>query len=117
MCIRLMKDCFADEATRDLLVACYAIGWRITQEELTQYPHLRVASGEDDTGVIISFNSEAEGVQDSPMIPRACGRWPSTRQLAHRRNPRLQRGKSGCVLHRLQRTDRDRDSPSDRGLS
>ena len=69
MCIRLMKDCFADEATRDLLVACYAIGWRITQEELTQYPHLRVASGEDDTGVIISFNSEAEGVQDSPMIP------------------------------------------------
>ena len=69
MCIRLMKDCFADEAARDLLVACYAIGWRITQEELQAYPHLRMASCEDDTGVIVSFNSEAEDVQDSLLIP------------------------------------------------
>ena len=30
MCLRLMKDCFDDEATSGLLVACYAIGWRIT---------------------------------------------------------------------------------------
>ena len=28
-----------------------------------------MASGEDDTGVIVSFNSEAEGVQDSLLIP------------------------------------------------
>lgn len=69
MCLRLMKDCFDDEATSGLLVACYAIGWRITEEDLRQYPHLRMASGEDDTGVIISFNSEAESVQDSLLIP------------------------------------------------
>lgn len=69
MCIRLLKDCFADESVNDLLVACYAIGWRITEEELAAYPHLRFASGEDDTGVIISFNSEAENVTDSLMIP------------------------------------------------
>ena len=69
MCIRLMKDCFADEATKELLVACYAIGWRITEEELQAYPHLRMASGEDDTGVIVSFNSEAESVEDSLLIP------------------------------------------------
>ena len=67
--IRLLKECFADEAVNDLLVACYAIGWRITEEELEEYPHLRVASGEDDTGVIISFNSEAEDITDSLMIP------------------------------------------------
>lgn len=67
--IRLLKDCFAEDAVNDLLVACYAIGWWITEEELAEYPHLRFASGEDDTGVIVSFNSEAEAVTDSLMIP------------------------------------------------
>ena len=69
MSIRLMKDCFAEEAVNDLLVACYAIGWSITEEELAEYPHLRFAAGAEDTGVIIAFNSEAEAVTDSLMIP------------------------------------------------
>lgn len=69
MSIRLLKDCFADEEVNDLLVACYAIGWSITEEELAEYPHLRFASGEDDTGVIVSFNSEAEDINASLMIP------------------------------------------------
>lgn len=69
MCIRLLKDCFKDKATNDLLVACYAIGWRITEEELNKNPHLRFATGEKDTGVIISFNSEAEHITESLMIP------------------------------------------------
>lgn len=69
LCIRLMKDCFAGEDRMAQLVACYAIGWRITSEELEQYPHLKVASGEWDTGVIVSFNSEAEEVSDSLIIP------------------------------------------------
>ena len=69
LCIRLLKDCFADEEVNELLVACYAIGWSITAEELAEYPQLRFASGEDDTGVIISFNSEAEGITDSLTIP------------------------------------------------
>ena len=67
--IRLLKDCFADEDVNGLLVACYAIGWRITQEELDACPHLRFATGADDTGVIIAFNSEAEDVTDSLLIP------------------------------------------------
>lgn len=69
MCLRLMKDLFDDETLADQLVACYAIGWRITQEDLDVYPHLKVASGENDTGVIVSFNSEAEDINDSLMIP------------------------------------------------
>ena len=69
MSIRLLKDCFADENVNDLLVACYAIGWSLTEEELAEYPHLRFATGEDDTGVIVSFNSEAGTVTDSLMIP------------------------------------------------
>ena len=63
------QDFFADEELNGLLVACYAIGWRITGEELEEYPHLRFAAGEDDTRVIIAFNSEAEDVTDSLMIP------------------------------------------------
>lgn len=69
MCLRLMKDCFADDETRGLLVACYAIGWRLTQEDVDAYPHLRPATGAGDVGVIVSFNSEAESVSDSLMIP------------------------------------------------
>ncbi len=69
MSLRLLKDCFADEEINDLLVACYAIGWSITEEEMAQYPHLRFASCADDTGVIISFNSESEEIADSVMIP------------------------------------------------
>lgn len=69
LCIRLLKEYFEDEATDDLLVACYAIGWSITEEELEEYPWLEFASGESDTGVIVSFNSEAEGITDSLLIP------------------------------------------------
>lgn len=69
LCIRLMKDCFSDEEKNKLLVACYAIGWSITEEELEEYPHLRFATGESDTGVIVSFNSEAENIDESLMIP------------------------------------------------
>ena len=68
-CIRLMKDCFADGGTRERLVACYAIGWRLTEEEIKKYPHLKFAQGKDDTGVIVSFNSESEQIHDSLMIP------------------------------------------------
>ena len=69
MCIRLLKDCFADPEVNDLLVACYAIGWRVTEQELEENPHLQFAAGASDTGVIIAFNSEAESVTDSLMIP------------------------------------------------
>lgn len=69
MSLRLLKDCFAEEAVNDLLVACYAIGWSVTEEELAAYPHLRFAAGAEDTGVIVSFNSEAEFVTDSLLIP------------------------------------------------
>lgn len=69
MSIRLIKECFGDKSLQDRLVACYAIGWRITGSELEECPHLKFACAEDDTGVVISFNSEAEGVESSQMIP------------------------------------------------
>lgn len=69
LCIRLLKDCFKDVGINELLVACYAIGWRVTENELAEHPYLKMATGETDTGVIIAFNSEAESVKDSMMIP------------------------------------------------
>lgn len=70
MCIRLMKECFADEKRQNQLIACYAIGWSITEEETREYPQLKFAGGESDTGVIISFNSEAESVDHSLIVPK-----------------------------------------------
>lgn len=70
MAIRLLKDVFADPAINKLLVACYAIGWRITEEELADNPHMRFAEGEKDTGVVIAFNSEADFIEESLILPK-----------------------------------------------
>lgn len=70
MCIRTLKECFKDEDRQNQLVACYAIGWSITEEETEKYLQLKFAENESDTGVIISFNSEAENIDDSLTIPK-----------------------------------------------
>ena len=41
------------------MIAAYVIGFSITGEYLAQNPHLKFATGPDDTGVIISYNTEA----------------------------------------------------------
>ena len=41
----------------------------MTEAEVAEYPHLKVAQGETDLGVIIAFNSEADYVTDSLTIP------------------------------------------------
>ena len=70
MSIRLLKDVFADEEVNKLLVACYAIGWRVTEEDLAAYPHIKMAQAEDDTGVIVCYTCEAEGIEDSIIVPQ-----------------------------------------------
>jgi hypothetical protein len=70
MVVRLMKELFQDQKLQRQLVAAYVIGWRVTPEELLRYPHLRMAQGERDTGVIVSFNSEAPEVQRSSIVPQ-----------------------------------------------
>jgi hypothetical protein len=41
------------------MIAAYVVGFSITGEYLTQNPQLEFATGPDDTGVIISYNTEA----------------------------------------------------------
>jgi hypothetical protein len=44
------------------MVAAYVIGYSITDTYLAKNPHLKFAKGPDDTGVIISYNTEAPNV-------------------------------------------------------
>lgn len=68
MLIRLMTEFFDDEKYSDRLVAAYAIGWSLTEEQTAEYPWLKPAEGEDDIGVIVMFNSEAEHITSSTMV-------------------------------------------------
>ena len=45
------------------MVAAYVIGYPVTAELLADNPHLKFAEGPDDTGVIISYNTQAPDVE------------------------------------------------------
>ncbi|MBR5478755.1 MAG: DUF3089 domain-containing protein [Clostridia bacterium] len=66
--IRLMKDLFDDPKYQRRLVAAYAIGWRLTEDEVEEFSHIKPAEGETDTGVIIAFNSEDKDITSSLII-------------------------------------------------
>ena len=68
--LRLLKSRSTDERVTSHLVAAYAIGWVITEQDMENYPGLHFAGRADDTGVIVAFNSEAEDVKESPILPR-----------------------------------------------
>ncbi|MBC3898884.1 DUF3089 domain-containing protein [Acetobacterium malicum] len=44
------------------MVAAYVIGYTVTEDYLAANPHLKFAEGPDDTGVIVSYNTEAPEV-------------------------------------------------------
>lgn len=43
------------------MVAAYVIGYSITSDWLKEHPYLKFAEGADDTGVIVSWNTEGPG--------------------------------------------------------
>ncbi len=63
----LMREDFDDLPAATNLVAAYLIGMAIRPEDLEGHPHLRLAEGESDVGVIVSYNAEAPGAADSPF--------------------------------------------------
>ncbi len=68
MIIRLMKDLFDEPQYQRRLVAAYPIGWKLTEDEAREYPHLMPAEGETDTGVIVTFNSEDKEITSSLIV-------------------------------------------------
>ena len=70
MLLKLMEDVFKDnEDYRNRMIAAYMIGWYMTEEDTAEYPYLKPAQGENDTGVIIIINSEAENITTSIAVP------------------------------------------------
>ncbi len=69
MCYRLLQEDFGDGALSDQLVAVYAIGWPCTEEMAEKYPQIRPAAGEDDLGVVISFDCEAPELGETFITP------------------------------------------------
>jgi hypothetical protein len=70
------------------MIAAYVIGYSITPEYLANNPHLKFAEGPDDTGVIISYNTEAPtvGGKNPVILPGAMVinpiTWTRTGELA-----------------------------------
>ena len=56
MLLKLLEEMGDDERIENQMVAAYLIGWAVTEDDLAQYPHLKMAQAADDTGVIISFD-------------------------------------------------------------
>lgn len=59
----LLASVFKDHPEyRQLMVAAYVIGYGVTKAYMNDNPHLKFATGEKDTGVIISYNTESPGI-------------------------------------------------------
>ena len=70
---RYFKD---HPAYYERMVAAYAIGYSVTREYLAVNPHLKFATGEADTGVIIAWNTEGpknleENASTAVLLPNA----------------------------------------------
>ena len=75
--VKLIAD-YLDDARPDgaklqqRLVAAYAIGWRLTEDDCEGRPWLRPAQAADDLGVVVTFNSEDPAVEESLVVPAGC---------------------------------------------
>jgi len=66
--ITLMREHFESVKLQKQLVAAYLIGYSVTKEDFKQYPWMKPATGESDTGGIVSYNSQAPGTKGPPVI-------------------------------------------------
>jgi hypothetical protein len=66
--VDLLRSRFHDLTLQKKLVAAYVIGYSITRNDLKRYPWIKAAQRADDTGVVISWNTEAPGCAGSPVL-------------------------------------------------
>ena len=53
----------------DRMIVAYVIGYSVTKDYLAGNPHLKFSKGPDDTGVIVSYNTEAPDVTgNNPVL-------------------------------------------------
>ena len=64
----LLRSRFKDPALQEKLVAAYLIGYSVTRDDLRKYPWIKAAQGADDTGVVVSWNTQEPGATGSPVL-------------------------------------------------
>lgn len=64
----LIRSRFHAPNLQKQLVAAYVIGYSVTNEDLKKYPWIKPAQKADDTGVVISWNTQAPGATGSPVL-------------------------------------------------
>lgn len=69
LALRLLKDYIDNDSFYQKYIACYAYGWIVTNEYLT-HERLNIATSNNDTKVIISFNTEAIEVESSFIVKK-----------------------------------------------
>ena len=57
MLLELLKREFTTRSLQEKLVAAYLIGFSVTDRDLGVNPFLKIAQSENDTGVIITYNT------------------------------------------------------------
>ncbi|MDU9376725.1 hypothetical protein McpSp1_13520 [Methanocorpusculaceae archaeon Sp1] len=65
---QLMIDLFVDPELQGKLVAAYPIGYTVSEFELAQYGQLKPATGELDTGVIITYHTQAPELSGENVV-------------------------------------------------
>ncbi len=74
MCLELLKEYYGGDsaeakALRDRLITVYAIGWTVTKDMTDQFPQIVPATGEKDTGSVVSFDCENGTLTETIIIP------------------------------------------------
>lgn len=68
--LNLMEKKFDNPQWQKQLVAAYLIGYSVTGDDLERYPWLKMAQGETDTGVIVSYNTQLPGYGFSYVLKK-----------------------------------------------
>ena len=68
--IELMRKKFNDKTLQKRLIAAYLIGYSLTSDDFEKYPWIKPAQKSDDTGVIISFNTQTDFAKGSPVLKK-----------------------------------------------
>ncbi len=76
--LHLLERRFGDAELRKKLVAAYIIGWSVMKDDLARYPFLKIAESPDQTGSIVSFNTQGPNPGYSIVREGAVGVNPLT---------------------------------------
>lgn len=65
LCLDVLRHMNDEQYSR--MIACYSVGYRLSAEDLA-HPHINPATGPDDTGVVVSFNSTMSREAIWPLV-------------------------------------------------